>query len=176
MHDQLTTAILAGEKLILGGKDTVVVLDAASGDRLGALEVEGEARGLAVADGSLFVSTDRGNLYCFRTCGDWFAAHESVRQIVDAPASDQEVKAAAETVLRHADTRQGFCLVLGVGDGGLAAEIARQSEFFVVAIDPDAARVAAARDDSHERDFTASGWSCITCPRRSWPIPRALRT
>jgi outer membrane protein assembly factor BamB len=142
--DHLTTAILAGDSLILGGKGTVVVLDAESGDRRGACEVEGEARGLAVADGSLLVSTDRGRIYCFRHAVPGSPRVNKPR-VEDALPADPTVASAVETVLRHADTRRGICVVLGVGDGRLAAEIARQSEFFVVAIDPDAACVDAAR-------------------------------
>ncbi len=140
---QLTTAILSGEMLVLGGQDTVVVLDAGSGNELGIFKVEGEARGLAVADGSLFVSTDRGHLYCFRHAGA--VTPQTVRaEFVEIKATDQQV-AAAEMILQQTDKRRGFCLVLGLQDGGLVAELVRQSDFFVVAVDPEAAKVAAAR-------------------------------
>ncbi|MGD8238866.1 MAG: PQQ-binding-like beta-propeller repeat protein, partial [Armatimonadota bacterium] len=53
---------------------------------------------------------------------------------------------AAEVALKEADTHRGFCVVLGVGDGQLAYEIARRSEFFVLALDTDPDRVARARE------------------------------
>jgi outer membrane protein assembly factor BamB len=57
--------ILAGSALIAGGNDQVAAFDAATGTRLWTAPVEGRAYGLAVADGKLFVSTDRGMIHCF---------------------------------------------------------------------------------------------------------------
>jgi outer membrane protein assembly factor BamB len=57
--------ILAGSTLYAGGKDKVAAFDAATGAQTWQAEVRGEARGLAVASGKLFVSTSRGLLYAF---------------------------------------------------------------------------------------------------------------
>ena len=57
--------ILADRVLIAGGKGQVVALDAKSGGTLWAVSVDGAAKGLAVAAGRLFVSTDKGLIYCF---------------------------------------------------------------------------------------------------------------
>ncbi len=141
---QWTAAILAGPLLVLGGKDNVVVLDAETGNRLDAVDVQGKARGLAVSDGSLFVSTDQGILYCFRH--DVTGTARSHRPDVEDMLSTEQQIEAAGLVVQRADTQRGFCLVLGASDAGWVAEIARQSAFFVVAVDPQASNVAAARD------------------------------
>ncbi|NOX53427.1 MAG: PQQ-binding-like beta-propeller repeat protein, partial [Planctomycetes bacterium] len=59
--------ILAGKTLLVGGCDKVVAVDAPSGDPLWQHAVFGRAFGLAVADGTLLVSTDEGVIYCFRS-------------------------------------------------------------------------------------------------------------
>ncbi len=63
--EQRCAMIMAGDRLYLGGGNEVVVYDAASGSEVARLDVDGRAYGLAVADGKLFVSTDRGTIYAF---------------------------------------------------------------------------------------------------------------
>jgi outer membrane protein assembly factor BamB len=57
--------IKAGETLLVGLAGQVVALNAADGKELWRSAVEGGAHGLAVANGRLFVSTDRGHIYAF---------------------------------------------------------------------------------------------------------------
>ncbi len=62
--------ILAGDVLFAGGKDKVIAINTPTGKRLWTGKVEGTAKGLAVAAGHLFVSTDTGAIYCFGpACG-----------------------------------------------------------------------------------------------------------
>jgi len=143
--DRLCAAILAGGNLIAGGPGKVVILDGKTGKRLWAHAVEGEALGLAAADGALFASTDKGRIYCFRANVSGEARRHAPE--VAAPVSDDRVCIeAAETALEHAGARKGFCLVLGLVDGRLAREIAKRSELFVVALDSDPTRVQRVRE------------------------------
>ncbi|MEO6786661.1 MAG: PQQ-binding-like beta-propeller repeat protein, partial [Chthoniobacteraceae bacterium] len=57
--------ILAGKMLIAGGQSEVVCLDAETGKQLWKSAVDGDARGLAAADGHLVVSTSSGKIYAF---------------------------------------------------------------------------------------------------------------
>ncbi len=57
--------ILAGDALIVGGSDTVAAFQASDGKAIWEQEVEGVAKGLAVAKGRLLVSTDASRIYCF---------------------------------------------------------------------------------------------------------------
>jgi len=81
---QYAAAIIAGDTIFLGGADEVVAVAGKDGRQLWRAAVEGKAYGLAVAAGSLFVSTDAGVLYCFEpkaaqgTGGDKPAAPASV--------------------------------------------------------------------------------------------------
>ena len=57
--------ILAGETLFAGGDDRVAAFDTTTGEMLWSAPVTGRAHGLAVANGRLFVSTDRGTIHSF---------------------------------------------------------------------------------------------------------------
>ena len=58
--------ILAGDTIYAGTVDGVVALSAVDGRQLWQAPLKGRAFGLAVADAALFVSTDEGDIYCFR--------------------------------------------------------------------------------------------------------------
>ena len=58
--------IKAGNHLFAGGDGEVQALDAATGDSVWNAPVDGKSLGLAVANGALYVSTDRGSIHCFR--------------------------------------------------------------------------------------------------------------
>ncbi len=58
--------IKAGNTLYAGGSAEVAALDL-EGNRLWKAPVDGNAYGLAVARGCLYVSTDSGSIYCFRS-------------------------------------------------------------------------------------------------------------
>jgi len=57
--------ILAGDTLFAGGDGAVTAYAAAGGKRLWSAPVAGRAYGLAVANGRLLASTDRGTIHCF---------------------------------------------------------------------------------------------------------------
>ncbi len=57
--------ILAGKALIAGAAGEVRALDVATGETLWSMKIEGQAYGLAVSGGRLFVSTDRGLIVAF---------------------------------------------------------------------------------------------------------------
>ena len=57
--------ILAGDTLIAGGHWRVAAYRASDGEQTWIHDVDGRAKGLAVAGGRLFVSTDTRKVYCF---------------------------------------------------------------------------------------------------------------
>ena len=123
------TIILAGDKVIAGGKGSVVVLSAEDGKVLWRATVDGKARGLAVADGRLIVSTTTGKIICF-------AAQGRAKPITVAPAETKpEISRGIERkvagLLDAANIKAGYCLVLGAGNGQLLSELARRSELGV---------------------------------------------
>ena len=58
--------ILAGELLLAGGEGEIAAFDTTDGKIVFQAKVDGRAYGLAVADGRLYVSTDRGVIHCFK--------------------------------------------------------------------------------------------------------------
>jgi outer membrane protein assembly factor BamB len=57
--------IMAGETLFAGGDHRVAAFDAKTGRERWSASVTGKVHGLAVANGRLFASTDRGTIHCF---------------------------------------------------------------------------------------------------------------
>ena len=140
--------ILAGGILFAGGDARVAAIDATDGKTLWTAAVEGKANGLAVAEGRLFVSTDTGAICCFGPADSQPLG--TVRQATtDAPFPRDEltpvIEAAADQILKTAAVRRGYCLVLGSGTGRLAYELARKTELLIYGVEPDPAKVDAAR-------------------------------
>ena len=140
--------VLAGNVLFAGGSGKVLAFDATSGDALWTGTIDGRARGLAVADGRLFVSSDTGAIYCFGAQGS------EARGVVKQPASASPLprdemtpvyEAAAEHIVRTTGIKRGYCLVLGCGTGRLALELAKRTELKFCAIEPDRQKAQAAR-------------------------------
>ena len=146
--DCAETLVMAGRLLLAGGDGKVLAFDAGSGQLLWTGPVDGKARGLAVADGRLFVSCDTGAITCFAAEGG--PAAGLVRQAADVPPPatgglNALFEAAAERIVRATGVTRGYCLVLGCSTGRLAIELARRTQLQICAIEPDLARVQAAR-------------------------------
>ena len=62
--------ILAGDTLFAGGEGKVTAYETTAGREVWTGSVEGRAYGLAVSQGGLLVSTDRGRILCFRHAPD----------------------------------------------------------------------------------------------------------
>jgi len=143
--------VLAGRTLVVGGVDQVAVLDSDTGQPVWNSPVEGEVRGLAVADGRLLASTTEGKIVCFS--GDAppsdVVAHGTRQAPSPSPFADDEVTGlvtqAADQILARSGVRDGYCLVYGNGDGRLAHALATRSNLIIYALDNDPARVASAR-------------------------------
>jgi len=142
--------ILTGETIFVGETDRVSAYNVADGKMLWRGNVQGKAYGLAVSDGRLYVSTDRGMIHSFQT-GKPPPSGPLTFEFIEETAKpspfppDAQLSHYAQTAIQRAGTTKGYCLVLGSGTGRLAYEIATRSEFQVVGIEPDAQRVAESR-------------------------------
>jgi outer membrane protein assembly factor BamB len=142
--------ILAGETLFAGGEDLVAAYRITDGKTVWMGPVAGKAYGLAASGGRLLVSTDTGAIHCFAPAtGQQASQRPSLAADVASPYPEDQQTAkyeqAAEKILQASAGQQGYCLVLGAGDGRLAYEIARRSQFQVIGLEADAAKAAAAR-------------------------------
>ena len=140
--------ITAGSSIVSGGKsgdkNGVAVLDVESRNVTWSSEVDGLPLGLAVADGRLFVSTDKGTIYCFaamekRDPGP-ISTPDRPSYATAGPHAD-----AADEIVRASGLTDGYCLDLGCGDGSLAFALAKRTNLMIYAVDPDPANVAKAR-------------------------------
>ncbi len=145
--------IMAGDTLFAGGENQVVAHGADDGRQRWVGAVSGKAYGLAVASRRLFVSTDQGAIHCFRP---------GTKPIPPTAASDRPAKPSAspypkdrwtplfdvtaDGIIERCPADTGYCLILGVAGGRLAYEIAQRTRFRIVGVEPDAKRVARARE------------------------------
>ena len=145
--------ILAGKTVFVGSEDRVVAYDAAEGQQSWSSDVEGKAYSLAVSDGRLFVGTDKGTIHCFETESSETRNTAVVKGTANGLPSpypedqlSQRYRQAAETAVKAAGSKSGYCLVLGANTGRLAYEISKRSDFRIIGGEPDAAKVATARE------------------------------
>ena len=131
-----------------GGDGEVAAFKLGSAEKVWSAKVEGKAHSLTILSGKLLVSTDKGMIYCF-------APQAAATRRIEPPAPkpigyssdavrDQYVAVAAK-ILEQTDRRKGYCLVLNSEQGQLAYELAKRSEFKIVCLEADAAKVAASR-------------------------------
>jgi len=135
--------IQAGDKLVAGGREKVTVFDVATGRALWHSEVKGNAYDLAAAAGKLLVSTSAGSIYCFGA-----EAPAQAQLVVPRhrkPVTSQASRTKAKKILDESGITEGYCLMLGIGDGELAAELAMQSDLIIYCMEPDEEKAAEAR-------------------------------
>ena len=77
-----------------------------------------------------------------------FSAPAIPTEVEPFPDDERSMRctAAAKDILDNCVFERGICLMLGIGDGKLAWELARQSDLRIIGVDVDQAKVAAARD------------------------------
>lgn len=139
--------LAAGRLVFVGGPGRVTAYSAADGAKVWETAVDGEARGIVVASGHLLISTDTGKVYCLAPQGTAAAPPDSGVATVNPPADELTplYASAAQEILQHTGARQGFGLVVGAEQGRLAIELARRSDLRLYCVEPDADKVAAAR-------------------------------
>ena len=111
-------------------------------------KVDGEVWNMLAADGRLFVITLEGSLYCFAE-----KKTEPKRYALEPkslPVRSEQWADKAKQILEMTDEKDGYCLLPGLGSGGLLYELISQSNLYVIALDPDAEKVAAIRRQLNE--------------------------
>jgi len=140
--------IMAGDILFVGGENKVAALSTKNGGEIWSAPVTGTAHGLSAINGGLYVSTDRGQIHCFR--GDVKGKSKVVTpRIHTNPYPNDELTElyaeAAKHIVRQTGISKGYCLVLDSGEGRLACELARLTDLKIIGVEKDADKVAVAR-------------------------------
>ncbi len=144
---EAVSIIAAGDRIAAGfGDGGIVLMDAASKKVIWRGRVEGRPLGMAAAHGRLFVTTDTGAIHCFDGSGKARPAMVEDLPVNEPWGSNEAAVRAADEILERTGVRQGWCLDMGCGDGALALELARRTDLRIVAVDPDPANVARARE------------------------------
>jgi outer membrane protein assembly factor BamB len=146
LEDEASALIAARDKVIVGGRGRVSIVDIRTRARIWSADVDGTTHGLAVADGRLYVSTNRGNIYCYGEVETTPAETVAAAKEPLAAAPDSRYSKAAEEILRLAGSTEGYCVDLGCGDGGLTLELAQRTNLRIYAVDQDPANVRDLRE------------------------------
>jgi outer membrane protein assembly factor BamB len=140
--------ITAGSRVYGSGKDgTILAVDIPANNNKSGIswqaEVDGEVWNMLAADGRLFVITLEGNIYCFAE--NKIEPKRYARRIKPLPAGSGQWADKAKQILEMTGEKEGYCLLPGLGSGELLYELISQSNLHIIAIDPDAEKVAAIR-------------------------------
>ena len=134
--------VLAGKTLVVGRDGYVTARDRETDAELWRGKVDGKAYGLAVADGRVIATTDRGTVYCFATkasVGGSEAGTAPGESTAGAPG-----RQLANT-LKKAGIDRGYALVIGDTTGRLSRFVARTTSLRVIAHADDEKSAAALR-------------------------------
>jgi outer membrane protein assembly factor BamB len=135
----------AGSRLILGGTGVVAAVptppDHTPIQAAWKGTFEGEPWTMLAADGRLFVVTTAGRIYCF-------GARQGEAKVY--PAAKPQIPASADRwpaggILAQSGAKEGYAVLFGLGATGLAEGLLRASNLQLIAVDPDAQKVQAAR-------------------------------
>jgi len=170
-YERRYEVIAAAREAVCGGPDVVCVVNLDDGRLRWSHDVEGDAIGLAAANGMLIVSTSKGVIYCFGRSRHLTASALTESLLVARPSDIDHAK-AAEEILNKSGIATGICLDLGCGTGELALELVRRSELHVIGIDSDPANVDKARRILDDAGVYGSRVSIHRGDPRKTPYPR----
>jgi len=145
--------ILAGDVLFAGGKGSLIALSANDGKALWKSapgEIDGNVYTMAAAEGRLFACTMKGRIYSYGPKGSsthGVVTHKVKKAPYERSATKAVFKMAADAILKQTGVTRGYAVVYGVETGELALELAKRTKLSVYAVSPDAAKVAAAREE-----------------------------
>ncbi|MDP8242600.1 MAG: PQQ-binding-like beta-propeller repeat protein [Candidatus Hinthialibacter antarcticus] len=148
--EQTEDLILAGDALIAGGDGVVVAYRISDGKHIWKANIQGRAYGLSVADGQLFVSTDKGAIYTF-------GAQSGNKQIVASPEftihqqKTSPVFNDTKTIMQSLNRDQGYALILADDFPAWADAMRDGSNFHLAGIDRDEVRVQDIRKSFFQR-------------------------
>ncbi len=128
--------VLAGTTLVLGHDGYVTALDLATDAELWRADVDGKAYGIAVADGRIVATTDRGTVHCFSAAT---TGTETVNPAAtDRSATDARTPPVNAVARRCSEALQavgmdrGYALLLGDLDGTFSESVAAKTQLRIV--------------------------------------------
>jgi len=145
--------IVAGDTIVAGTlNNKIITADMNFKTVVSAIELDGLAMGLAVADKALYVCTDKGTIYCFvedKSDGRKLPGNQKELKASQNPKPYKEMKLydkVARQIIESTGINEGYCVDLGCGNGDLAYALAKESKLHIIAISKDSNQVALARN------------------------------
>lgn len=153
--DATGALIKAGNRLYAGGKDQIAAMDLKEEGAVVAwtIKVKGQVARLIAADDRLFAVTLEGRLYAF---GPGKVAPETFTDVVQDTTLPPETTKLVQQMLATTTLSKGYCLVWGLEEGKLIEAVVKNSELYVIAVDPDPQKVARLRRRFHEAGLYGS--------------------
>lgn len=131
-HPRSYSLVRAGTALLVGGAGAITAFDAATGEQVWRSEIEGQVRGIAVADGRVVAATSRGTIVCF---AERMISVEPVpaRETLTWEVGDmgRHLSLAADLV-KASGTAEGYAVVIGEDDSRLAVALAAKTDLHVI--------------------------------------------
>ncbi len=166
--------ILSGNSVVVGSDGKIEIFDSETGKKLWTQKVDGIVYSLAVADGNLLVSTDKGNIYSFTEKAiSQPQIHSS--KFVSNPyknESNSEVYSDAIKEILSSGIDNGYCLVVGSETGRLAFEIAKRTNLKVIGIEDDPAKVEKSRRLLNEAGIYGEKVSILNASLSKLPLSK----
>lgn len=141
------TLMIAGDKVIAGGKGVITMLDAGNGRKLWQREVEGSVRGISVKEGTFIATTTAGMFYCFgegRSDSNRLVAHRRKPPIPIQVHTSRFIKHTKQAHtsgffknIKSLGVGDGYCLMLGIDDGSLLLDLLKRTNLTVYCLEPD---------------------------------------
>lgn len=175
----VTTMIRAGGRLFVGSKGRVAALalplpEDAPDEAPFAWEapIEGTPVSLVAADDRLFVSTQEGRILCF---GPAEPVAEPARSEQTPPpdSASETPEFTARAVIAATGVTEGYAVVWSA-DVPFLTDLVRRSRLHVIAVDPDADRVRAAREALIAADLYGERCAVHVGSPGSFPLPPYL--
>jgi len=138
---------LTGNALFVGHADSVTAFDISDGKQIWKAPVNGQARGMAVAAGSLVVATDKGTLTCFaRIKAGGEPAARVKRDLTTAAVVSEPYRVRAADIVRETGVSKGYALLVGEPHCRLAAALADATDLHIVSLLREGSQLRAERE------------------------------
>ena len=128
--------------VILGQQDKVFAFDVNTGEEKWQMPVKGRAYGLAVCGNKLYVSTDKGYLYCFGQTNKGKVIVEEAD--INSFSSDKRNEASlnkARIIKKHLPREHGIILVCNSNEGDLMNSLAQVCKYYILGVEDEEKKV-----------------------------------
>jgi len=166
----------AGDVLYASAADkTVVAIDISRNDKpkiTWRRKVDGKVWTMITGDDKVFAVTMSGGICCFGAKPD-----KPLHYDLEAPVEAKENAKWAlgvKKAIRAAGSDEGYCVQLGISDGGLTDELVRQSKFHIAVVDSDASKVEALRRRMDSAGLYGRRVAAFVGNPATFPFPKYL--